>query len=115
MSDRVEDADAADRSATEAPAGSSGTSAASAGWWSELRLAASFLTILPVLPASSFSSGTVARSFRWFPLIGFALGATLAGANALLTPLFGNPLAAALVVFTLCLLTGGFTSTRLGT
>ncbi|HVA40231.1 MAG TPA: adenosylcobinamide-GDP ribazoletransferase [Candidatus Binataceae bacterium] len=72
----------------------------------EIRLAAGFLTILPVLPRAGVAPEALAASFGWFPLVGFALGATLAGENLLLTPLFGDALAAVLLVLTLAVLTG---------
>jgi adenosylcobinamide-GDP ribazoletransferase len=76
------------------------------GRLSQIRLAASFLTILPVLPREGVAPEAVAASFGWFPFVGFALGATLAAENLLLTPLFGDALAAVLLVLTLTVLTG---------
>ena len=72
----------------------------------QIRLAAGFLTILPVLSRREASPETVARSFGWFPLVGFALGGVLAAENALLTPFFGNVLSAILLVLTLTVVTG---------
>lgn len=43
----------------------------------EVRLALGFLTILPVAPANTVCPQTVAASFRWFPLVGFVMGAFL--------------------------------------
>jgi adenosylcobinamide-GDP ribazoletransferase len=80
--------------------------AARAGKLTEVRLAAGFLTILPVLPRSGAAPEALAASFGWFPLIGFALGAVLVAENFLLTPLFGDALAAVLLVLTLTVLTG---------
>jgi adenosylcobinamide-GDP ribazoletransferase len=80
--------------------------AARAGKLTEVRLAAGFLTILPVLPRSGAAPEALAASFGWFPLIGFALGAVLVAENFLLTPLFGDALAAILLVLTLTVLTG---------
>jgi adenosylcobinamide-GDP ribazoletransferase len=80
--------------------------AARAGKITEIRLAAGFLTILPVLPRSGAAPEALAASFGWFPLIGFALGAMLVADNFLLTPLFGDALAAILLVLTLTVLTG---------
>jgi adenosylcobinamide-GDP ribazoletransferase len=80
--------------------------AARAGKLTEIRLAAGFLTILPVLPSAEVAPETLAASFGWFPLVGFALGAVLAAENLLLTPLFGDALAAALLTLTLIVLTG---------
>jgi adenosylcobinamide-GDP ribazoletransferase len=86
---------------TEAPNG-----VARAGKLTEIRLAAGFLTILPVLPRAEIAPATLAASFGWFPLVGFALGAVLMAENLLLTPLFGDALAAVVLVLTLTVLTG---------
>lgn len=72
-----------------------------------IRLAASFLTILPVAPRRAAAERTVAASFAFFPLVGFALGAILAGEDRLLAPIFGPVLRALLVVASLTLVTGG--------
>jgi len=72
----------------------------------EIRLAAGFLTILPVLPRAGITPEALAASFGWFPLVGFAIGAVLAAENLLLTPCFGDALAAVLLVLTLSILTG---------
>ena len=50
------------------------------GRFTEIRLAAGFLTILPVLPRAGAAPETLAASFGWFPLVGFALGALLCNA-----------------------------------
>jgi len=76
------------------------------GKLTEIRLAASFLTILPLLPRAAVAPETLAASFGWFPLVGFALGALLAAENLVLTPLFGDAVAAVLLVLTLTVLTG---------
>ena len=76
------------------------------GKLAEIRLAAGFLTILPVLPRADVTPETLAASFGWFPLVGFALGALLAAGNLLLTTLFGDALAAVVLVLTLTVLTG---------
>ena len=76
------------------------------GKLAEIRLAAGFLTILPVLPRADVTPETLAASFGWFPLVGFALGALLAAENLLLTTLFGDALAAVVLVLTLTVLTG---------
>lgn len=77
-----------------------------AGRLTEIRLAASFLTILPVLASAGAAPKTLAASFGWFPLVGFVLGALLAAENLLLTPLFGDALAAVMLVVTLTVLSG---------
>ncbi|MGZ6228838.1 MAG: adenosylcobinamide-GDP ribazoletransferase [Candidatus Binataceae bacterium] len=76
------------------------------GKLAEIRLAVGFLTILPVLPRADVTPETLAASFGWFPLVGFALGALLAAENLLLTTLFGDALAALVLVLTLTVLTG---------
>jgi adenosylcobinamide-GDP ribazoletransferase len=97
-----EDQGAPDRpSSAQAP-----ESVARGGKLAEIRLAAGFLTILPVLPRAGVEPAALAASFGWFPLIGFALGAILAAENLLLTPLFGDALTAVLLVLTLAVLTG---------
>ena len=75
-----------------------------------LRLAISFLTILPVAPRGVAQMGS-ARAY--FPLVGLALGATLAGLDfaarqALPTPAVGVLLVVALLVLTRAIHTEGF-------
>ena len=78
-------------------------------WWegilSQLRLAASFLTIVPVGPSLA-DNASVAASFRWFPLIGFAIGAALAAEDSLLRMLFPVMLRSVVVILSLVVLTG---------
>lgn len=100
MSDNGESTPAA-AGATAAPDG-----AARAGWLAEIRLAAGFLTILPVLPRGDATAQAIAASLGWFPLVGFAIGGVLVVENFLLGALFGGPIAAALLVLTLTVLTG---------
>ncbi|HTQ26207.1 MAG TPA: adenosylcobinamide-GDP ribazoletransferase [Candidatus Binataceae bacterium] len=90
----------------QANATHSAAHAARGGALAQIRLAAGFLTILPVLPRADAEPETVVASFGWFPLVGFALGAMLAAGNLLLTRLFGDALAAVLLVLTLTVLTG---------
>lgn len=84
------------------------------GWLTELRLAAGFLTILPVLPRTGASAEAVAGSLGWFPLIGFVIGGVLVVEDFALAALFGNALSAALIVLTLTLLTGALHLDALG-
>ena len=75
-----------------------------------LRLAISFLTILPVAPRDVAHVGS-ARAY--FPLVGLALGAILAGLDfaarqALPTPVAGALLVVALLVLTRAIHTEGF-------
>lgn len=109
MSERGESPDAAGDAGTsgktslgaQAPRGE-----ARGGWLDELRLAAGFLTILPVLPRTRAPAEAVARSLGWFPLVGFVIGGVLALEDSALFALFSNALSAALVVLTLTALTG---------
>jgi len=78
-----------------------------ARWVLQLRLAASFLTILPVGPSITASTGEVAASFGWFPLVGFGLGLMLCIVDWMLAPIFGNAMRAVLIVLVLTVLTGG--------
>ena len=100
MSEDGQDASAS-VSGTQAPDGVSRI-----GKLTEIRLAAGFLTVLPVLPRSGITPEALAASFGWFPLVGFALGAVLAAENFLLSPLFGAALAAVVLTLTLIVLTG---------
>lgn len=73
----------------------------------QIRLAASFLTILPLGPQAPASPDDQAASFGWFPLIGFALGLALCLEDRLLSPILGPLIRSLLVVMTLALVTGG--------
>jgi adenosylcobinamide-GDP ribazoletransferase len=74
--------------------------------FNQIRLAASFLTILPLGPKTLASPDDQAASFEWFPLIGFALGLALCVEDRLLSPLFGSLLRSLLIVLTLTVVTG---------
>ena len=54
-----------------------GLSEESSGLFEEIRLALGFLTILPVIDSTPAAEETVAASFAWFPLVGFAIGSAL--------------------------------------
>jgi adenosylcobinamide-GDP ribazoletransferase len=71
-----------------------------------LRLAASFLTILPVGPRSLAAEDEVAASFGLFPLVGFILGTALAVEDLALSFLFGTTLRSGLIILTLVVVTG---------
>lgn len=71
----------------------------------EIRLAAGFLTIIPV-GRDSDGSSEISASFGWFPLIGFMLGALLAGADYLLASSTSNALRSTFVVLFLIVITG---------
>jgi adenosylcobinamide-GDP ribazoletransferase len=77
-----------------------------AGIGTQIRLAASFLTIIPLAGRRPSSPDTVAASLGWFPMVGFALGAALALEDAILGRLLGGAISAVLVVLTLTIVTG---------
>ena len=77
-----------------------------AGWLDQIRLAGSFLTIIPLLGQRARAPEDVVASLRWFPLIGFAMGAALALADYLLSGILGPAARAALVVIALVIVTG---------
>jgi adenosylcobinamide-GDP ribazoletransferase len=79
-----------------------------------LLLALSFLTILPTISRVSSSPDLVARSFAWFPLVGFLIGAVLAAEDLMLTPLFNPWIRALIVVMTLTIVSGGIHLDALG-
>lgn len=70
------------------------------------KLALSFLTAIPVRTGAP-QPGDLGRAGRWFPIVGFFLGAILATAYLALLRLFSPLLAAALVVALWAVLTGG--------
>ncbi|MGH7865587.1 MAG: adenosylcobinamide-GDP ribazoletransferase [Candidatus Binataceae bacterium] len=78
----------------------------SAGFFTELRLALGFLTILPVLPRRRASEAAVARSFAWFPLVGFAIGGLLGLEDRGVHPILGDGFGALFVILSLTVLTG---------
>jgi adenosylcobinamide-GDP ribazoletransferase len=71
-----------------------------------LRLAAGFLTVLPVLDSRPRSAEEVAASFGFFPLVGFAIGSVLVAVDWALASAMANGLRAVLVIVTLVILTG---------
>lgn len=72
-----------------------------------LILALRFLTIVPVPGREATGPGALGRAAWWFPVIGLALGAGLAGADAVLVATFSPVLAALLVVTLWKVATGG--------
>ena len=62
-----------------------------------------FMTALPLGRGGSFSAAGMAQ---YFPLVGLTLGVILALADALIRPLWSEPVTAGLLVFLLILLTG---------
>ena len=76
-----------------------------AGIASQLRLAANFLTIVPVGPGPA-DNAIVAASFRWFPLVGFLLGALFAAEDSLLLMVFPAMLRSTIVILSMVIVTG---------
>jgi adenosylcobinamide-GDP ribazoletransferase len=71
----------------------------------QIRLAASFLTILPV--AIEFAGESeVAPSMAWFPLVGLLMGVAFALEDRALGFLLGYPLRSAIVVLSMAVLSG---------
>lgn len=77
-----------------------------AGMVAQIRLAAGFLTILPVMPSQPAAEQAVAASAAYFPLVGAAMGAAFAVEDRLLAWFAGGALRALLVVLSMALLTG---------
>jgi adenosylcobinamide-GDP ribazoletransferase len=77
------------------------------GFLTELRLAASFLTIVPLIDQRPASEETVAASFVWFPIIGFAIGVALAAEDWILAHIFAQVVRSVLIVASLVVVTGG--------
>ena len=71
----------------------------------EIRLAAGFLTIIPV-SGGSVNAAEVTASFGWFPLIGFILGAILASADYMLAFFIASAVRSTLLVLALTAITG---------
>ncbi len=78
----------------------------SLGWLAEIRLAAGFLTIVPVMPRVAAPPETVAASLGWFPLVGFILGGVLVVEDFLLNGIFSRATVAVLLILTLTVLSG---------
>lgn len=72
----------------------------------QLALAASFLTIIPLLGKRPGTSETVAKSFRWFPLIGFALGGLLVAADWAASAFIAPAARSIILVMVLTIVTG---------
>src|SRR5260370_5853338 len=76
------------------------------GFFAELPLAISFLTILPVIDQRPASEDTVAASFAWFPIVGFLIGSALVGEDWLLAHIFAQVIRSVLIVASLTIVTG---------
>jgi adenosylcobinamide-GDP ribazoletransferase len=76
------------------------------GFLTELRLAVSFLTIIPVIDQRRASEDAVAASFAWFPVVGCLIGVALAAEDWLLSYVFAQVIRSVLIVISLTVLTG---------
>ncbi len=76
------------------------------GFFTELRLAISFLTIVPVIDRRRASKDAVAASFAWFPIVGFVLGAALTAEDWLLAHVFAQVIRSVLIIVSLTVVTG---------
>ena len=77
--------------------------------WTTLSLAWNFLTIIP-LPWSSQSDvqpRMLAKSFGWYPFVGFLIGTILVLSDRLLTTVLAEPVVSLLLLTVLVILTGG--------
>ena len=77
--------------------------------WTSFSLAWNFLTIIP-LPWSSQSdvdSRMLARSFGWYPFVGFLIGTVLVLSDRLFAPVLAEPVVSLLLLTFLVILTGG--------
>jgi adenosylcobinamide-GDP ribazoletransferase len=72
----------------------------------DLAVAFQFLTRLPV-PQVEFAADGLARSVKFFPLVGLVIGAGAAGLQKALSPHLGGQVTAVLVLAYLVLITGG--------
>jgi adenosylcobinamide-GDP ribazoletransferase len=79
---------------------------AASGFFTELSLAFSFLTILPVIDRRPASDETVAASFAWFPIVGFLVGVALIGEDRLLAYVFPQVIRSVLIIISLTIITG---------
>ncbi len=76
------------------------------GLLTELRLAISFLTIVPVIDRRRASEDAVAASFAWFPIVGLVLGAALTAEDWLLAHVFAQVIRSVLIIASLTVVTG---------
>jgi adenosylcobinamide-GDP ribazoletransferase len=72
----------------------------------QIRLAAGFLTIFPLVDSHGNTPQEVSASLGWFPLVGFAIGGALAAEAYLLGFVCGDAIRAAAIVMTLAMVTG---------
>lgn len=76
------------------------------GFLTQLRLAASFLTIVPILGAEPAPASEVESSFAWFPLVGALIGTVMIAEDWLLAPILGHAIRAVVIIFSLTAITG---------
>lgn len=69
--------------------------------------ACQFLTIIPLPFRLNYQDGDLGRSMRWFPLVGLAIGALLAGLHYCLLLIFPESIVAVILVAVLAAVTGG--------
>lgn len=72
----------------------------------ELRIAASFLTIVPILPRGRSDDAAVAASLGWFPIVGFAIAVALSLEDIVLARFFDLTIRSILIVLSLTVVTG---------
>jgi len=84
---------------------SSSADARGGGVLLHLRLAVSFLTVLPVAIESA-SESDVAASMAWFPLVGLAMGIVFALEDRALGFLLGHAVRSAVIVLSMAVLSG---------
>jgi adenosylcobinamide-GDP ribazoletransferase len=73
----------------------------------QIRLAAGFLTILPLMPDAPAAEPQVQASYAWFPLVGLAMGVAFALEDYALSYLFGHAIRSTLIVLSVAVLSGG--------
>jgi len=76
------------------------------GSLTELRLAVSFLTIIPVIDQRRTSEDAVTASFAWFPVVGCLIGIALAAEDWLLSYVFAQVIRSVLIIISLTVVTG---------
>lgn len=84
----------------------SATDAAPARFLTQLRLAASFLTVVPMVGTKPAPQAEVEASFAWFPLVGAAIGALLVAEDWILAALMGQAIRSILIILSLTAITG---------
>lgn len=72
----------------------------------ELRVAASFLTIVPILPRGRIDDESIAASLGWFPLVGFVIAVALSLEDVILARFFDLTIRSILIVLSLTIITG---------